>query len=327
MGALILFTALITLQSCQSREEEPTIGDSLPPVRSITLSQCGNVGAGSQDCSWEMQLDPSLCSNEGCRKLVIFFSGGQMTCPTPGSASFLDRYQDDGYVAVCARLFENSTGSGEFPYHQEAGRVNRLIENILSDPIVKRAWTEEFLLISGISHGATAPAIAMANGEQDNQWRGTDTTGACFIDGIYQTSELFSFLDNNSCAPAVSVLSYRRAYERYCNWTGGVLPITWPAPSNCQNINTQSDTIVARNPNQYAVKNWKLIECGSGLGPCAFDVTPANPIAQLCNQLESSSNHQCDFQSIPQISHVQCGIEESADTSCRRWFNGIIGQP
>ncbi len=81
-----------------------------------------------------------------------------MTCPDPADdSSYLGKLSSLGYVTVCARLYENADGSAEFPYFEEAGRVDVLMESITSDKAISEAWSGDYLLITGGSHGATAP--------------------------------------------------------------------------------------------------------------------------------------------------------------------------
>ena len=173
----------------------PVISPTPSPLSSFgqnTVSECtspqSNNGTGTEPCLWTYQLDPQKCANRGCSKLVIYFAGGQMTCPVQGSTSYLAMFANDGYVAVCAMLFTttDSAGSAGYPYSQESARVNLLVQNITSNPIIKAAWDGTKLLFSGVSHGSTATVIAMANTGYDAtpSWQGSKFTGACFYDGF-----------------------------------------------------------------------------------------------------------------------------------------------
>src|SRR5438477_1271498 len=84
------------------------------------LTDCAALGTGSDVCSYTYLFDPSLCSNRACKKLMIYFSGGQESCPgVAATSSYLAYYAKNGYVAVCAMAFQTSSASGQFPRHAE----------------------------------------------------------------------------------------------------------------------------------------------------------------------------------------------------------------
>lgn len=295
--------------------------------RSYSMPECGSLGSGDQSCYWTLKVDKDLCRNRRCSKLVIFFSGGQMTCPGPGAnGTYMADFAQAGYVAACVRLYQDSNGSSEYPYNQEDSRADALVHAVTTSPDVAKFWTGENLLLSGVSHGATAPVAAMANTNVEDapHWQGTRNTAACFIDGIYDIPALFNFLRGNSCAEANSTLSYQRAYSRYCNWSGGFNSRTWPASSQCNTTDVYRDTSTRADTTAFSIENWKLIECGSAMNPCSDDVAPATPIQVLCKGLNDSIDHKCAFQQFPSISHINCGVELEPSRACRSWFDGVV---
>jgi hypothetical protein len=322
-----LLAGLFLLSSCSLNEDTQKPGALQYGSGTNAVSECATLGSGSQKCDWTFLYDPDACAGEKCSKLVIYFSGGQMSCPDPKDpSSYLAQYASLGYVAVCARLYEDSTGSSQFPYSQEASRVNLLVRAIAGSSTIRRYWDGKYLLHSGVSHGATAPVVAMARGnyDEDPSWKGSVVTAACFLDGTYDVPALFGFLRGNSCAPAVSVLSYERAYSRYCSWSGGILPVTWPSAASCNTAATQADSLGGLNVTSLSIPHWKLVECGSSLGPCLQDVLPGSSIQSLCATIDGSSEHTCSFESHPSISHVGCGIETSLIQSCDGWFKSLL---
>jgi hypothetical protein len=251
-----------------------------------------------------------------------------MSCPDPDDESkYLRNYAKRGYVAACAMAFESSEGSGSFPSHRAASRVNSLVKAIVSDPNIAAAWSGEHLLFTGVSNGATTPVVAMAREEFDKEswWNGSQNTAACFYDGVAHVADLFAFLRENNCAKRNSVLSYQRAYSRYCDWTGGTLPSSWPRPSSCDNADTQADTITSTDPSAFAIKTWKLIECGSATAACLRDVIPKAPIETLCSKIDSGASHTCEFESFPDVGHVACaGSNHETINACADWFESKI---
>jgi hypothetical protein len=198
----------------------------LPAKTTRSIASCSALATGTETCGFEIQLDPSKCANRGCKKLAVFFAGGQQTC----TASIAQAYVADGYVAVCALLFQTSTATGLYPYAAEATRADEIMKAIASDPVVRAAWSGQALLITGVSHGATAPVIAMARTTYDNStaWQGATKTGACFFDGIYNITALDNHLGTgNAGAPCTTPLSHSRIVGRYY--------ATDPATHSCGN--------------------------------------------------------------------------------------------
>src|SRR5581483_8991884 len=120
------------------------------PSGTTMLAACASLGLGAEQCSYTWQFDPTQCANQGCKRMVIYFSGGQESCPpVTSTVSYLAYYKNRGYVAVCAMDFETATGSGTYPRHKEAPRLDTLVKAITSDPNLRGAWSGEFLLFSG----------------------------------------------------------------------------------------------------------------------------------------------------------------------------------
>jgi hypothetical protein len=293
----------------------------------VRTVDCSALGTGGEACSYTFAFDPTTCANRGCKRLVIYFSGGQESCPDPGRGnSYLAYYRERGYVAVCAMAFQTSTGSGQFPRHKEAARFDALVRGIAADPAIQGAWSGEHLLLSGVSHGGSGPVVAMATTAFDDQpsWRGSKYTGACFYDGTYDVPGLLQFHASNQCRTIGSVVPYERTYSRYCAWparAGGNLPATWPAPATCANADTMADTVASASVDAFAIHDWKLVECGSALDPCLQDVLPAPAIAALCARIAATPGYSCAPESFPNIGHIACGIEASSIGSCHAWFD------
>ena len=302
-----------------------------PPASSgvRTVAGCGALGIGSEPCSFTFVWDPERCTGRACSRLVIFFSGGQESCPEVDS-QYLAHYRALGYVAVCALPFESADGSAVFPRHLEAPRFDALIGAITSDPDVRAGWSGEYLLYSGVSHGASGPVVAMATGTFDDQasWNGAAYTGACFYDGTYDAPALLAFDFTNQCTELPpSKVSYKRTYSRYCAWPGNAfpnLPATWPAPSTCSTADTASDVIGGGSVGAFAIHDWALIECGSQRTACDLDVLPAASIHALCDGIAATSGYSCAFESFPDSSHVACGIDADTQPRCSAWFEAQL---
>ncbi len=126
------------------------VGRSTTTYYTKEITACGDGTTGRESCFWSLMKNESEILSP---KLLIYFSGGQMTCPNmtnPGANyNYLVQGVNAGYVAVCARLFNSSFAAGLYPYHLEAERANQLVSTIMTDPDVTKSRTGENFLISG----------------------------------------------------------------------------------------------------------------------------------------------------------------------------------
>ena len=290
----------------------------------IEVTDCVNKGAGTQSCFFTYRYDAPKCGSKGCSRLMVFFSGGLMSCPDPADDSaYLGKIAKLGFVSVCARLYEDSQGAGAFPYHLEAERVDAVLLAISQHKDIQSAWTGEHLLLTGASHGATAPVAAMARTalEEQPHWKGSGVTGACFFDGIYDIPQFMTLLHENKCNAPVS---YERTYSRYCTWPNPSGPEEWPEPASCMTSGVINDSITELPGSVYAVDHWKMIECGSAAAPCTGDIVPAKPIEAVCAQIDSEAGKECEYKSYASVSHVTCGRSLTNAGACWQWFNALI---
>lgn len=335
LGSVFVLSGDVSAQRLRDRLVRPQLPQHgqvpgrqpAPQDQQNEIRECAQLGTGSQSCFWTYKFNASACPSGRCSKMVIYFSGGQMSCPNPSANdNYLGYYSQAGYLAVCARLYQDGEGAAQYPYYREGSRADLLVRTIVAHPEITSHWTGENLLISGVSHGATAPVAAMANSNVDEQpaWRGSRSTGACFLDGIYDLQAEFSFLRAGMCGERNSIASYQRMYSRYCTWTGRLLPRTWPQPNTCMTEDVMRDSTVNANLSTLEINQWKLVECGSALGPCLKDVVPRAPIETLCSRLGSDGVHQCQFQAFPELSHIECGMKPEPNQACIQWFDGIV---
>ncbi|MCE9642848.1 MAG: hypothetical protein K8Q97_00830 [Candidatus Andersenbacteria bacterium] len=311
-----------------------TITPSVPPPSQgqTTVQSCSGMNGVSEPCYWRYEYNANACAGGACSKMVIFFSGGEMNCDDSYGNSntvygkILDSYAQDGYVAVCAGTFITNKGGQSTPYSQEATRVDTLVKDIRASADIRNAWNGQQLLFSGVSHGATAPVTTMAQTTLDDQvaWKGTKTTGACFLDGMYDPVAADAFLQAGTPRAQCDALHTATACARYFN-----TPNFCPAVTRSNSVAAQ-DTIVNTNPSVFAISNWKLVECGSALSACgvagnptAGDALPAGPIQQLCANIQGTPQRSCTFGSLPDQSHQMCAGTPQGINECQGWFDGI----
>ncbi len=292
----------------------------MPPASGqIVLDGCLGLSGVNEKCT--LVTNASACISSKCSKLVVIFSGGEMGCISgPGYTSALSGYASNGWAAVCINYFESSAGSGEVPYVDEAGRLDYAVQQATSGAWANAYWTGEKLLLQGISHGATAPMILMARTSlaQQAHWQGTQLTAGCFFDGSYNQLATANLLATGALGggPCISPVSYFRGLERYCG-----------SGANGSNCNLASkpkaldDTITNLATVNFAVRHFKMFECGSAGPVCTKDIIPGVPVQDLCGEIDSTSGHSCSFTALPSDGHLTCHGNQF--DQCRIWFDSI----
>lgn len=296
----------------------------------FTVDSCAGLNGINEACYFRYRYASNPCAGGKCSKLLIFFSGGEMNCDDSadrndsGYSKVLRGYNEKGYLAVCAGVFLSSEAGGSFPLHTETGRINRLVRNIMRSESINKLWTGEHLLIGGISHGATAPVVAMArtNIEDQPNWKGKITTGACFLDGVYSPIEANALLKTQPIA--CNDVRERVICERYYGSS------TCPDPT-LRNPDVALDEVTSTPGVAFNISNWKLVECGSNLPACRpfgqGDMVPKGPIQKLCSSLNSSAGKSCTFGSLPNESHMSCMSSPTGIAQCRDWFDQVVNRP
>ena len=319
----VYFITLISglLISCDVEDQEAQVKLENPLLEDeFKIVECEGLNGSDMPCYWRYIYDDTLCSASApCDKLVIYYSGGGMTCdegfsdPEHNSNLILQDYASDAYIAVCANIHLDKV---EKTFLSEAQRVDLIQKAITNSETIKSIWTGKNLLISGVSHGATAPVIAMANTDYDegDAWKGTQKTAACFLDGVYDME---------------STNTYFELYSPQCNLVRKSLICNRYFDGDCSAVDTnnpdlQADRVSHFSADNFSIKNWKLIECGSTLPGCSGDSDwiPAEPITELCTNISAGENHSCINDPIPNEGHLTCATGSGA-TMCRLWFNEL----
>ncbi len=299
-----------------------TTDGSIPPPQpsgEIVLDACLGQTGIAERCT--LVTNASACTAGRCSKLVVIFSGGEMGCVTGrGYRDVLDGYAARGYAAVCINYFDTSMGSAVSPYVDEAARIDIAVREATTGAWARAYWTGDELLLQGISHGATAPVILMArtNLEEQPHWHGTRVTAGCFFDGAYDQVATASLLATGAVGgrPCTTPVSYTRWIERYCG--PGATAATCDLRTRPK---AQEDTITMVDPAAFAIRDFKMFECGSALAACSGDIVAGAPIEALCQRLEADASHTCAYGSFPSDGHLTC--HRNQFDQCRTWFEGL----
>lgn len=290
-----------------------------PAVGQTIVEACRGETGVDEVCT--LVTNASACTSERCDKLVVVFSGGEQGCTSgTGYGEVLAGYAAHGYAAVCINYFETAEGAGTAPYVDEVARIDLAVREATTGPWAEAYWTGGELLLEGISHGATAPVILMARTLRDEQahWRGTRFTAGCFFDGSYDQAATASLLATGAVGGTAceTPVSYQRWLDRYCGI--GALPADCDLSSVPKAV---EDTITGLPAAAFAIRDFRLVECGSGLRPCLGNIIPEAPIQTLCDRLAASPGHTCTYDSLPDIGHLTCHAERYDD--CRTWFEAL----
>ncbi|MBI5524839.1 MAG: hypothetical protein HY897_00745 [Deltaproteobacteria bacterium] len=130
--------------------------------------------------------------------------------------------------------------------------------------------------------------------------------------------------EGNNGGPCILPVPHARVVGRYYP--------TLPAQHSCTNEKCacdldhhspemDEDSITGMPASSFAVRKWKLIECGSALAPCSGDIMPKGPIEKLCATINASPDHNCLLEAMPNDSHSTCaaaGIDK-----CVGWFDAL----
>lgn len=296
-------------------------GGIAPPQATgqITIDACYGQTGVDERCT--LVTNASACTEAKCARLVVVFSGGEMGCVSgAGYRNVLEGYAAHGYAAVCINLFETAAGSGSAPYIDAAARIDLAVRETTTGAWAKAFWTGEALLLEGISHGATAPVILMARTRLDDQphWHGTRSTAGCFFDGSYDQVATADLLSTGAVGggPCIAPVPLTRWLERYCGpgATGATCDLRTKPKA-------QEDTITSVTSDHFSIRAFRLFECGSALRACFGDIVAGEPVRSLCQGLDDSETHTCDFTSLASDGHATCHANHY--DACRTWFERL----
>jgi hypothetical protein len=272
----------------------------------VDVAACNGIDGIAQQCSWRYSFDPAQCSPASpCDKLVAYYAGGGQDCSSYDG--IMQAFASAGYVATCILL-------------------DQTLKSIADSPITQAVWSGRDLLIAGVSHGATAPVIAMARTTLDDgaHWHGSRKTAGCFYDGIYDIGAIDQLLGTGDAGgQCLAPVPHARILGRYYP--------TAPLVHACSNDKCfcdpdhnpkmDEDTISAVAASAFSLARFKLIECGSATPPCTGDIVPKAPIDTLCAAIDAGAAHSCELDPMPNETHLSCAGVGTG--KCIGWFDAL----
>jgi hypothetical protein len=305
------------------------------------LKACNGKGPGTEDCHLRLVVDPRQCSpSQPCSKLVIYWSGGEQSCVLGLYDALLEKYAADGFVAACAQPFTTSDEAGRYPYYQELERMSELIAHLRAQPEVQAGWDGTRLLISGVSHGASAPLMAVASKAalraQPALWTGTKSTALILYDGISNPATLEEW------AGAQAVGSGCAAYHsRWVGRYGDGSPLIHSCSNNacyCGNPphseEWAKDTVVLGSTvpkSPYSCTDvtpvgavlYRFVSCeGSAAAACAAlgDLIPSPQQKLAHDGIASCPGVSASYQVYPSCGHAECGSVLCGQADSMAWL-------
>ncbi|MES9971673.1 MAG: hypothetical protein ABW092_16695 [Candidatus Thiodiazotropha sp.] len=217
---LLLSFSLSLLTACGSN---PSVDTPDYTVRPVAIAACDGRGPGSEACHFRLMWNPAECyPGKPCDRLVVFWAGGNQVCDDVDINNqghfdpLLRHYVDRGFVAACAQPYTTGDAGGAYPYHREWDRMHYLMQRLRIDS--SALWDGSHLLISGSSHGGTAPMVVIANNralkDYASVWTGSSHTAVIMFDGISNPRRLEEWAGSQRFGSGCALL-HRRWVGRY----------------------------------------------------------------------------------------------------------------
>lgn len=194
---LLLALVLVAAGACDDPDDDHNTGtcdgNAAIEIEPVAIPECDGLAPGSEDCHLRVMWDAAECCPEKpCDRLVVFWAGGNQTCDDVDADNvgdfdpILSHFVERGFVAACAQPYTTDEAGGAYPYHVEWDRMHHLMQRLRSE--TSDIWDGSHLLISGGSHGGTAPMIMIAGHralrDYASVWTGSTHTAVIMFDGI-----------------------------------------------------------------------------------------------------------------------------------------------
>jgi len=318
--------------------------------QAVTVPACDGLAPGSEDCHYRLLWRPDACGGT-CSKLLVYWAGGEQSCADGKYDPLLEKWADSGVLVACAQPFTTSEEAGRYPYADERGRMELLTGRIRAQASTLSAdgvagWDGRYLVIGGVSHGATAPVAAIARSRafvnRPDIWTGKDGTAVILFDGISDPARLeasIGLADDPACAPwharfvgrygAKAPLAHScdndacycagggQGWERDTTVVGQTAGPNWPgSPYSCADLGTPAQRV------QY-----RVVSCGGGqAAPCGAlgDIIPDDQQTRLVDALATCPEVAVTYHDHPGCGHSLCGSWDfCGGEKARSWLTSL----
>lgn len=312
--------------------------------QAVTLPACDGLAPGVEDCHYRLLHRPAACGGAACSRLIVYWSGGEQGCADGTYDPLLERWADSGLTVACAQPFTTSDESGRYPYADELERMHHLTRRIREHAAL--AWDGRYLVIAGVSHGATAPVAAIASARafetRPEVWTGRDGTAVILFDGISDPARLEATIgrmrdpgcglwharfvgryapsaplthacDNGACYCAGG----GRRWEVDTTVVGQVGGPDWPAsPYTCADLGSPAQRI-----------HYRVVSCGGGQAePCGAlgDIIPDDQQTRFSDALSTCPDLSVHYGDHPGCAHTLCGAWDfCGGKRAREWLDTL----
>jgi hypothetical protein len=344
---LVLFVLLLVLVvACDDSGEDDSSGtcDSNAgiEIKHVSISGCDGFAPGSEDCHLRVMWNGmECCRDRPCDRLVVYWSGGNQSCDNVDSNnigvfdSLLGQFVEQGFVAACAQPFTTDEEGGAYPYHMEWDRMHHLMQRLRNE--TSDIWDGSRLLISGASHGGTAPMVMIASHRALRDyapvWTGSTHTAVIMFDGISNPRTLEEWAGKQTVGSNCSLF-----HRRWVGRCGDGAPLLHSCSNNacyCSNPNHAVDWVLdsiipgSIDPaSPYTCDDfvqeskstlYRFVSCSGtpGAAVCGFyggDIIPDKQQSDLFDALKTCDGVMASYARYD-CPHILCGGFDT-DTNC-----------
>lgn len=332
---------LILISACKSNNGNVN-NDIDIEIRPISIVKCDGLPPGSEECHLRLMWNTAACyPGQPCDRLVVFWAGGNQTCDDVDINdvgkfdSLLGQFVERGFVAACAQPFTTGDEGGAYPYYMEWDRMHHLMQELRRE--TSEIWDGSHLLISGSSHGGTAPMVMIASQRalRDHAavWTGSTHTAVIMFDGISNPRTLEEWaadqVTGSSCG-----LFHRRWVGRYgdgspllhtcsndacyCSMPAHagdwVMDTITPGAIDPTSPYTCNDFIQESKPTLYRFVSCSGTEGSAACGALAGDIIPDEQQSSLYDALKNCNGITASYARY-NCPHILCGGFDT-DTNC-----------
>ena len=271
-----------------------------------------------ESCHWSALYDANQCRRENrCDKLVVFFARDVGVCRDLTSSKnklkeLFESYARNGYLAVCANLFENPGSELKTAFASMSGRVEAMMEHVRQSETLLQRWTGKHMLLMGSQDGASAAFAALKEKEMKS-FQSKSHYSMCLHESSFDDRDLDLLLGSSAERENPSCESARE--KHICMRHFGTSECLFPA---------FPDRLVADKKHTYAVKKLAVLQCPrKQKDGCEDDFLPASHGQSYCEKVNSRNDMECQLFSLLDVA-PDCAEPMGWGTQCRQWFESNL---
>lgn len=340
--ALLLFAAGACNDSGDDGNNDRCDSNAGIEIKPVSISGCDGLSPGSEDCHLRMMWNAAeCCPGQPCDRLVVYWAGGDQTCDDVDSENvgafdpLLGQFVERGFVAACAQPYTTDDEGGAYPYHIEWDRMHHLMQRLRIE--ASDIWDGSHLLVSGASHGGTAPMVMIATHralrDYASVWTGSTHTAVIMFDGISNPRTLDEWAGSQAVGSNCG-LFHRRWVGRYgdgapllhscsndaCYCSNPYHAADWvldsiiPETLDPSSLYSCDDFIQESEPTLYRFVSCSGTSGSAACGTLGGDIVPDEQQSDLFNALKTCDGVVASYARYD-CPHIFCGGFET-DANC-----------